>query len=374
MSYLAILGRQPILSLAELEMVLGAGAVKPQGHQAILTTEPNLIRLGGTVKIARVIAQGRSLDAPLLDQVANQLNQSSGSTKLSLGISLYDKNRRTRAHAVGMELKRRLKGARPIRLILPKSPATELAVAQLKFNQAEEVIFMVRKGRVLVGLTTQYQDIDAYSQRDYGRPERDSKVGMLPPKLAQILINLAGLPAGTIYDPFCGTGVILQEARLMGFRAIGSDINPQMVTAAKANQAWLSKQSPNLPAWEVVLADARRLRIDEPQAAIVSENYLGPVFSTQPSQAQLKLADVQVSETTESFLTQLSQTMPSNFPVVLCLPQWQTAQGPKLPTVIDEIPRLGYTFTQFAHVDGRELTYMRPGQLVGRKILVMRRK
>ena len=55
------------------------------------------------------------------------------------------------------------------------------------------------------------QDIDAYSKRDQTRPARDAKVGMLPPKLAQILINLCGplKPGSVVLDPFCGTGVVL---------------------------------------------------------------------------------------------------------------------------------------------------------------------
>jgi hypothetical protein len=35
------------------------------------------------------------------------------------------------------------------------------------------------------------QDIDAYAERDFERPMRDAFVGMLPPKLAQIMLNLA---------------------------------------------------------------------------------------------------------------------------------------------------------------------------------------
>lgn len=67
--------------------------------------------------------------------------------------------------------------------------------------------------------------------RDYGRPARDARVGMLPPKLAQIMLNLSvkDEKSGTVLDPFCGTGVLLQEAALAGFDFIGSDIEPRMV-------------------------------------------------------------------------------------------------------------------------------------------------
>ena len=42
----------------------------------------------------------------------------------------------------------------------------------------------------LVAKTVWVQDIDAYSKRDINR-ERSMTVGMMPPKLAQIMINLS---------------------------------------------------------------------------------------------------------------------------------------------------------------------------------------
>ena len=83
----------------------------------------------------------------------------------------------------------------------------------------------------------QVQNINAYARRDQERPARDAKVGMLPPKLAQILINLAGeLRSGaTVLDPFCGTGVVLQEALLMGYRAYGTDVSERMVEYSQRN-------------------------------------------------------------------------------------------------------------------------------------------
>ena len=65
------------------------------------------------------------------------------------------------------------------------------------------------------------QDINAYSKRDYGK-SRDMQIGMLPPKLSQIMINISG--GKNIYDPFCGLGTILIESQYMWNTEIyGSD-------------------------------------------------------------------------------------------------------------------------------------------------------
>lgn len=60
----------------------------------------------------------------------------------------------------------------------------------------------------------------------------------LEPKLARVLINLSRAPpGGTLYDPFCGTGGILLEAAQMGLRAVGSDLDPEMVRGSEENLA-----------------------------------------------------------------------------------------------------------------------------------------
>jgi tRNA G10 N-methylase Trm11 len=60
------------------------------------------------------------------------------------------------------------------------------------------------KGVYYLGVTLACQDIDAYTRRDLGK-SRDMIVGMMPPKLVQIMINLgsSGDYSGGLYDPFC---------------------------------------------------------------------------------------------------------------------------------------------------------------------------
>jgi tRNA (guanine10-N2)-dimethyltransferase len=56
------------------------------------------------------------------------------------------------------------------------------------------------------------------------------------PKYARAMLNLASIPPkGTFLDPFCGTGGILIEGSLLGFNALGSDIDPRMVEGSMEN-------------------------------------------------------------------------------------------------------------------------------------------
>ncbi len=60
--------------------------------------------------------------------------------------------------------------------------------------------------------------------------------GVLEPKLARTFVNLCRVSGkDTFLDPFCGTGGFLIEAGLMGFRAIGMDLDANMVRGAAKN-------------------------------------------------------------------------------------------------------------------------------------------
>ncbi len=82
----------------------------------------------------------------------------------------------------------------------------------------------------------------------YPRKRPFSYPTTLDPKLARAMVNLARPMKGAkglggkgarkedvIFDPFCGTGGILLEAGLMGFKTIGIDIDEKMIPGCKQN-------------------------------------------------------------------------------------------------------------------------------------------
>jgi SAM-dependent methyltransferase len=54
----------------------------------------------------------------------------------------------------------------------------------------------------------------------------------LHPATARVLVEVVG--AGTILDPFCGSGTVLVEVQAAGQRAIGVDLNPLAILVARA--------------------------------------------------------------------------------------------------------------------------------------------
>ena len=57
----------------------------------------------------------------------------------------------------------------------------------------------------------------------------------LDPQLARACVNLTGKTKGSILDPFCGSGGILIEAGLIGFKILGHDIDRIMINRSRIN-------------------------------------------------------------------------------------------------------------------------------------------
>ena len=62
--------------------------------------------------------------------------------------------------------------------------------------------------------------------------------------MVRVVFNLLGLNAGSrVWDPFCGSGTVLLEARHQGLDAIGVDLNPLAVAIANAKLSAIDTQS-----------------------------------------------------------------------------------------------------------------------------------
>lgn len=89
------------------------------------------------------------------------------------------------------------------------------------------------------GKTLEVQDIDAYSKRDFSK-NRDMQVGMLPPKLCQMMINIwkesKDCESKNVYDPFVWLGTVLIEALNMWIpQVFWSDLSEKMVDESRKN-------------------------------------------------------------------------------------------------------------------------------------------
>lgn len=387
-----ILGRQPALGLAELESLYGAQAIKPIGTNAVLVNvAPEDIafsRLGGSIKLAKVLTEldftdwSKTVDY-LVQNVPKHLDYLPEG-KLKFGVSTFNLPVGTQQiNRATLSVKKAIKSAgRSVRVVPNTEPA--LNSAQVRHNQLTsdlgmELLLIKHGFKTILAQTVQEQDIDAYAARDQGRPWRDSKVGMLPPKLAQIILNIAtatSTPTGTIVlDPFCGTGVVLQEALLAGFNAYGVDLEPRMsLDYATKNLEWLQNRVDlTKQTWRCELGDATSIQW-QPFDVIACETYLGRPFSALPKPEVLKEVMQDVDTIHKKFLRNVADQTQTGFRMTIAVPAWKTPQGFLHLKSLDSLEEMGYTRLKFVHVSNEDLIYHRSDQVVARELITLIRK
>lgn len=359
-TYLFILGKNRELSMAELEarypndkfILAGSDFAVLETKQKIDQSEFN--KLGGVIKAGEVIIETDRKE--LSNKLVQQLIKHHSGGKLNYGISVYgwsEKNLRLLLLDMKKKLKKEGVGSR-----FANQNFENISTAQHKGLKKKGIeLIVVKDGdRFLIAEVIAVQDIDAYSERDYEKPFRDMKVGMLPPKLAQIMINLAG-DNQKIWDPFCGGGVLIMEGLLMGHEMMGSDIDPRTLEGAKKNIDWLKKKT------DLFVHDATQLLKNKKFDAVVCEGYLGPPQTRVRSADELKPIIRELDKLYVGFFDALRQIQFKG-PVVIALPFYRLRGGGELdlnPT-IKKIEKLGFK------MNSKVLKYARPDQMVGRGI------
>lgn len=385
---ICILGRQPEIGLAELETLYGAKAVTPlTSETALVNAQVDFGRLGGSLKQAELLA---TLESTKLSSATSKIKSllphlisAIPEGKVKLGLSLYGFDISPYAiNGEALRLKKLIKNqGRSVRVV--PNEATTLSSAQTYHNSLAselglEFVIVATNDKTYLGRVVDVQQIDAYRIRDRERPKRDAFVGMLPPKLAQVIVNLAlGQRAPTsktiVLDPFCGTGVVLQEAWLMGSSIYGSDISPKMVDYTKANLDWLRQKLNNSSNHQMMLevADAKDHIWRQPIEVIACEGYLGqPLGGQNPSEEKLKEIIHDCNNTMRGFLKNIRTQLPDGARLCVAMPAWFVGGKYHRLPVIDELESLDFKPILFEYAP-EGLIYRREDQVTGRELVVL---
>lgn len=397
MLHFAVFGSHPRISLAEIR------ALKPylappllSGSGAVFTDDAwdgdaLMSRLGGTTKLGTIIATMR-IDEISGTAIVQALPQKPLAA-IDFGFTCYGGTsaQKYRFKKLPLETKKAFKASGiPSRWVTGKEgeDIAPAAIAKLHLTTDGFDLCLFFDGTTVhVGRTTHVQNADAWSLRDYGRPARSETKGMLPPKLARILVNLAVMPsAGTLLDPFCGSGTILMETALATQAAhiIGSDLDPKQISDTKKNISWLTEKHifsrDDQRRVETIVADARKLmHIAKPGTvnAVVSEGYLGPLLKGNESLAVLKKNAAEISNLWRDTLLELKPLLTKKARLVCVWPAFKTTGGVARVDLEQDLPSLGYTLVdpfEDWNVPAGPLLYHRPGQHVMRRIVLIKQK
>ncbi len=287
-NFLILFGNTTLLSKLEFESLYPGLNLKQLDEHLFLFAAENAVAekmmdiLGGTVKLYEVVKEfsNQISDKELIEEiVAFLLNQSN---EPYFSLTQIGKGQRSISNADIKDLikengkKARYFSSNPSEsaLLSHKSRATEL----LTFNTMQE-------GKLLLASIKGVQDIDDWTNRDRNKPYADRKKGMLPPKVARMMINIAlgvwqqkksGKPM--LYDPFCGTGTVLLEAGMRDLAVHGSDIDQKAVFGSRDNMEWFKQEYGRDITSKIFYMDASHINPEEFTSKIdllVTEPFLG---------------------------------------------------------------------------------------------------
>jgi len=436
MIYAFILGRIFTLSVAELLSVFerenisykilsaSAEVLIVKMPQPIKNEQAFLNDLGGIVKIIEVFGEENKVSDLKNSLTADKLTdrypnikpelENIPSVKFYWGISVYficSAQMHTKQEVARM-IQSYMFGVKEVlherqmkcRIVTPPPNKFALDASNVEKNnlikKGGEIIVLVDKEKVYWGKTLAIQDFRFYGVRDFGRPARSMKVGMMPPKLAQIMINLAQAPKeGKILDPFCGTGVVIQEAILMGYSATGTDSDSATIALAKQNLEWLidimKRKNPQTTVtkekYKLLQADARQIAKTIPEnsiSTIVTEGTLGPRYGRiLPNDKQIFNNFKDLEKLYLDVFTQFKTILKKDGRIVISFPVY-IIKGFRQEFVpfLDKLLQLGYNIKcpikadelgsvpLFTLSKNGTIVYSRPDQNVGREIVVFTKK
>ena len=339
-------------------------------------------RLGGTVKIGKILDKIDSLEK-FEEKFFDLIKFGDG--KVYFGFSLYQldpkvhlKHLVKKLTPVAMEIKRILREEKNINSRYVVSKELELSSVIVKKNKllqnGAEICFLIKEKEILVGQTLAVQQFEEFGSRDYARPSRDELSGMLPPKLARIMVNLAQLEKGAIIlDPFCGSGTILQEALLLGHNnLIASDKNPKAINNTQNNLNWLAEKyglnTNNVQLFSLSIEHLNQEIKPNSIDAIITEPYLGPALKGKEELKQIKSIINELETLYLSVFNVFKQILKKQGKIVIIFPIFKYNNTDLKLIILDKIQKIGFEI-----VKNNNLIYSRPNQLIWREIIVFKK-
>jgi tRNA (guanine10-N2)-dimethyltransferase len=389
--YIFILGSNPGLSLAEILSIFNIKKYTLFDEVLLIESDVEIDikkainRLGGTIKIAEYKAEleYKNLKEDLVDLVYKEaLNRDKG--KFNYALSLYG-NVNVNYKNLAIELKKILRAkAVSSRWVKAQGNEKNLSSASVYHNKllsenGVELLLIANNKRVIIAKTIEVQSFIDYSKRDYGRPERDSLSGMIPPKLAKMMINLSGAKDDDkVLDPFCGSGTIVNEALFLGLKNIYAfDISKKAVENTKNNLKWLEKEfSQDTSKVEIKEVDVRKVsQYLSPNSidVVCTEPYLGP----QRGKIEAKAVKSELDKLYSEALRELYKVLKPKAKIVMIWPMFFPEKKPLyLDPNIKGYKKISYKYLADLNLLNKRynLFYGRPGQRLWREVIVLEKE
>lgn len=404
--YIFVLGNNYKLSIVEILNYFYCNGVKAKNIEhskeiLILDSEAkvnckNLInKLGGTIKIGTFVFEENILNEKSFEDVI--LKNINKDKKVNLGFDTYILNKKfnIKIKNLGLTIKNNIKESGcHSRLVVDKNVDILSSVTSKKNNLLEEngFEFLITKNKdnFIVFKIEAVQDFEKYSERDFGRPNRDSNSGMLPPKLCKIMVNISDFVKDKdikILDPFCGSGTMIMELILLNYKnIIGTDISEKAINDSIINLEWFYNEYnlDKIKNVNIFKQDVENIdeKIDKNSIdLIVTEPYLGPSNLNIGDIKRIKDTIIELQKLYIGAFKTMYKILKENGEIVIIFPVFRTVINNKtefLKINIDrELKEIGFIKEDYSklNIEGfDELLYCREDQRIFREINKFKKK
>lgn len=388
------LGKIPELSLAELNVLLPQHKFRLAHPQLAVTDQTVDLSLETVLAMSGgIVSGGNVLEDRDVDVVA-LVERSIGSEIRSVAVSLLMTSANFSAKLLLDEVKdRRKQQGLSLRYVLPTAGMHEMRSAalyhEMKDRRFAHFIIWQESVQFRIAKTAVVQNVDEWSELDYGKPARRIHEGMLPPKVARMMVNLglgqmpASLQAPLVYDPFCGSGSVLIEGARVGCKVLGSDLSADAVASTQENIDWYIQRrdqkypkhpifgfpwsiQPNLRAFTGDAVHLDKYFSEREVDVVVTEPYMGPLFTSSPTLEQAKNQQKGLLKLYLGFFKSLRHALKKGGVVVFSLPFYRLDGKVMRINLVDRLRDFGYN-PIIPSID-----YFVEHTIVGREIIILR--
>ncbi|MCA9368961.1 MAG: 50S ribosomal protein L11 methyltransferase [Pseudomonadales bacterium] len=357
--YHFLFGNTPEFSLAELRAVARSTIRIIHTHELIGTAElasddqaiALLNQLGGTVKVIRELdLLEKPSNEDIIEIATKALIRETEKDKVVYGLAEIGRDHLPVFDAIS--IKNHLKNL-GYKVQLKDGPRGGVPSALLLHKSfVQEICLIGTNSGTIIGKTVAVQNIDAWTEVDREKPYADRIKGMLPPKVARMMLNW-GLESfdidsqPVIYDPFCGSGTVLLEALAVGkTNLVGSDLDPVATKGTKTNIAWYSDVLTMSVTPEVMTGEVSKVTPTKKIDLIVTEPFLG---KPRPNPAKVPYIFKGLERLYKGAFKHWTQVLADKATIVIVMPTVtiEDKSGKKhtfsMKKFIDSLGNLGYT-------------------------------
>ena len=377
MQYYLQAGNTPSLSFAEAKAVICDVVVQLTEHELGFTAESDdqalefFKQLGASVRLVKEFGATEVKSTEELEEKIAAYFIAKKEPKLKIACAQWGDQQTSRVDFY--QIKKTLQ-ENDIKVRFIEGSRHGLSAAVLLHQKISEIVIIQTDKAVILGETIAVQDIDHWTLKDRGKPYADRKKGMLPPKIARAMINMAAgkLQSDSnsiLYDPFCGTGTVLIEGLEQGLTVIGSDLDQESMVGAQMNLSWFAEKQ-NLPTnFKIFQSDVSHVtkdRIGQAVDYIVTEPFLG---RPKPNPTHLEGMFRGLEKLYLGAFKQWRSILHDGSKICIVFPRVEIgSRAFDLSGLIDKLSAQGYTL----EVNFGEVRYHRKDAVVQRDILVFK--